>query len=374
MKKIIIGFVITAVLAASWFLVWKKITSNIIPSEEPPTPIETSEDIPDVEVILENLTIPWDIAFLPNGEMLVTEREGKLIKFNSDTSEITEIKISNVKHSGEGGLLGIALHPNFEQNRLLYLYFTSTLEGDSTNSVVQFKYENNELSKIKTIVGNIPGELFHNGGRIAFGPNGMLYVATGDARKRESAQNMNSLAGKILRVNDDGSIPLDNPFENEVYSYGHRNPQGLTWDKNKNLWSTEHGRSGVVSGFDELNFIIAGENYGWPDSQGNKVLPGTVSPSLHSGPDITWAPASALYWDGSIFFGGLKGETLYEAVLRNNEVSELKEHYVKDFGRIRTVTLGPDGMFYITTSNRDGRGKIRKGDDKVIRLNPSQFR
>jgi len=374
MKKIIIGLSIIVILAVAGLFAWQKFTDNIVPSDKPPTPMDISEDAPDVEVILENLTIPWDIAFLPGGGMLITEREGKLIKFDSDTNEITEIEISGVTHVGEGGLLGIALHPNFEQNQLLYLYFTSTLEGDSINSVVQFRYDDNELSRIKTILDNIPGAIFHNGGRIAFGPDQMLYIATGDARERESAQNTNSLAGKILRVNDDGSIPRNNPFENEVYSYGHRNPQGLTWDQSDALWSTEHGRSGAVSGLDELNLIVAGGNYGWPDSQGDTVLRGTISPALHSGPDVTWAPGSALYWDGSIFFGGLKSETLYEAVLNNNEVLELKEHYVKDFGRIRTVTLGPDEMFYITTSNRDGRGDIREGDDKVIRLNPQQFR
>ena len=202
----------------------------------------------------------------------------------------------------------------------------------------------------------------------------MLYITTGDAGKSSLAQDKNSLAGKILRVRDDGSIPDENPFGNEVYSYGHRNPQGLTWDDDGNLWSTEHGRSGALSGLDELNLIRPGENYGWPTIQGDEKRFDMNTPIINSGPDVTWAPASALYWDGSIFFGGLRGETLYEAQLQNGIIVGLKSHFKKEFGRIRTVALGPDGMFYITTSNRDGRGTVRDGDDKIIRLNPAQFR
>lgn len=369
----------SVIFFAAGFLVWSKFTANIVPSQSQPRTPEiitpsTDNKIPDQVVIVENLTIPWDVAFLPNGEMLITEREGKLIHHNPKTGENRTIPISTVLHAGEGGLLGIEIHPEFESNSLLYLYLTSSLGGDSINSVVSYKYTDGSIGDRAVIIDNIPGALFHNGGRIAFGPDGMLYIATGDARTPTSAQDINSLAGKILRIRDDGSIPDDNPFGNAVYSYGHRNPQGLTWDDSGKLWSTEHGRSGVLSGLDELNLIVKGANYGWPDSAGDTVITGTIAPVLHSGPDVTWAPASALYWDNSLFFGGLKGESLYEATIENGKVINLKTHFNKEFGRIRTIHLGLDGMFYITTSNRDGRGDIRKGDDKIIRINPLQFR
>jgi len=378
-KKRLLIIALSAIFLVAGYLAWNRFTTNIVPSQgQPRTPEiiipSTDTPIPAQTVIVENLTIPWDIAFLPNGEMLITEREGKLIHHNPETGESRTIPISAVKHAGEGGLLGIAIHPKFEVNSLLYLYLTSSLGGDSINSVVRYKYTDGILGDRTVIIDNIPGALFHNGGRIAFGPDEMLYIATGDARNQNSAQDTVSLAGKILRVRDDGSIPDDNPFGNAIYSYGHRNPQGLTWDDSGQLWSTEHGRSGILSGLDELNLIVKGANYGWPDSSGDRVIVGTITPILHSGPDVTWAPASAEYWDGSVFFGGLKGETLYEAVLEGSEVVELREHYVGEFGRIRTVILGPDGALYLTTSNRDGRGNIRKGDDKIIRLNPQQFR
>ena len=371
-KSVIAGLVIVAFIVLG-FVVWENLGQNV----------ELTDDIlkiggglengdaPDVEAVVENLTIPWDIAFVGNGEILVTERPGTLLKIGADS---TRIEIEGVEHIGEGGLLGIALHPNFQVTKWVYLYLTTESADGLTNRVERYRLVGNELTEKTAILGDIPGARYHDGGRIAFGPDGMLYITTGDATREANAQNKNSLAGKILRINADGSVPTDNPFGNEIYSYGHRNPQGLTWDENGNLWSTEHGRSGALSGLDELNPITRGGNYGWPDSEGDTVLPGTLSPVLHSGPGTTWAPASALYWDGSIFFGGLRGETLYEAVLDGTEIIELREHFAGDFGRIRTVTLGPDGMFYITTSNRDGRGEPTEGDDKIIRVNPSQFR
>ena len=339
----------------------------------------------DIAIIAKNLTIPWDIAFLPDSDLLVTERDGTMLHIGQNGTR-TAIEIPGVQHRGEGGLLGIALHPRFGENRWLYLYITEGSEnGGTINRADRYTYDGQILADRTTVVSGIPGARFHNGGRIDFGPDGFLYIATGDASQPELAQDLSSLAGKILRVADDGTIPDDNPFPDSlVYSYGHRNPQGLAWDDNGALWSTEHGRSGIRSGFDELNRVVPGRNYGWPDIQGDEHTEanpdaGTVeqfAPDLHSGPSTTWAPASATYWQGSIFFGGLRGSALYEAVLAqdSHQAPTLKTHFAGEFGRIRAVRIGPDGFLYFTTSNQDGRGRAAHDDDKIVRIHPAVLR
>lgn len=333
---------------------------------------------PAAEVLVENLTIPWDVGFMPNGNLLITERDGTLIEFDLTSGTSTANDITSVAHIGEGGLLGLALHPDFASNHYLYVYATSNLEGRTVSSVLRYRYVKGKLSDETLIVGNIPGAFFHDGGRIAFGPDGKLYVTTGDAQDPSLSQDVTSLAGKILRVNDDGTAPADNPFVSQgtqaafVYSYGHRNPQGLAWDDAGALWATEHGRSGTLSGLDEINLIISGGNYGWPNSQGDVIRENTIGPVIHSG-DVTWAPAGMAYYKGRLFFGGLKGEALYEAVIDGVGISALKTNFVGQFGRIRAVVLGPDGLLYITTSNRDGRGQVKEGDDRIIRIDPEQL-
>ena len=327
-------------------------------------------EISTTTVIASNLEIPWDIAFLPDGRILISERPGRLLILEKD-GEKKLIYDEDVRAFGEGGLLGITRHPDFKNNHYVYLYLAVQGSGEQTeNRVERYRFEEGALVDRTTIIEGIPGALYHDGGRLEFGPDGLLYITTGDATQPRIAQNLNSLGGKILRLRDDGKLPSNNPFGNAVYSYGHRNSQGLTWDNRGKLWSTEHGRSGVLSGLDEINLIQAGANYGWPNSEGGGVMPNTIGPVLHSGTDTTWAPASAAYYNGSIFFGGLRGEALYEAVIDGERVAELKAHFYKEFGRIRTVRLGPDDMLYITTSNRDGRGTPRDGDDKIIRINP----
>ena len=337
----------------------------------PQTPEKTQigiEKAPEeaITIIAQGLIIPWEIVFLPNKDILVTQRSGELLLIGEDTM----YEIEGVAHVGEGGLLGMTLHPDFKTNRLLYLYLTTQTKQGLENRVERYRFSENKLLERTTIISGIPGAKFHDGGRIEFGPDGMLYITTGDAGKSDSAQDVNSLAGKILRLNDDGSIPDDNPFLNEVYSYGHRNPQGLTWDSEGRLWSTEHGRSGIQSGFDELNPIEKGKNYGWPVIQGNETKEGMETPFLHSGSNFTWAPGDVEYLNGSFLFTGLRGEALYQV---DENSKELKIHFFREFGRIRAVRLGTDGMLYITTSNQDGRGRPKEGDDKIIRLNPSLF-
>lgn len=320
-----------------------------------------------IKTVAEGLEIPWEVAWLPTGEMLVTERPGRLVKIGADK---TTIEITGVAHVGEGGLQGMALHPEFVENHWVYLYLTTRSGESLINRLDRYRLEGNELKDKTTILAKIPGAQFHDGGRIAFSPDGFLYITTGDAGTPAAAQDTNSLAGKILRIYDDGAIPTDNPFGNAVYSYGHRNPQGLAWDEEGRLWSTEHGRSGVQSGFDELNLISKGGNYGWPESEGDTVKSGTIGPVLHSGAKSTWAPAGVSILGSRLYFVGLRGEGLYSVELSGEKVSGLTRHLGEQFGRLRALQYGPDGHLYVTTSNRDGRGTIRTGDDKVIRLAP----
>ena len=384
-RKIILYLLLLVAIAVSGRVVWRRVSPVPAVADPAFNSVDTGEGevLPDYEVVAENLTIPWDVVFLPEGDLVVSERSGQLVIKGADGA-IKQLP-QPALHQGEGGLLGLVLHPEFEDNRFIYLYLTIGQAGRSVNRVVRYRLVDYELVDEKIIIDNLPGSRFHNGGRLVFGPpeaclDGIgcyLYIATGDASEPALAQDTSSLAGKILRLDDDGVVPADNPFGNSVYSYGHRNPQGLAFDQQGRLWSTEHGRSGLKSGLDEINLIRVGANYGWPDSEGDTVLPGTVAPMLHSG-DVTWAPGSLAYLpgvgdEGSLFFGGLRGETLYQAVIEDGLVSELREHLVGEFGRLRTVLLGPDGFLYLTTSNRDGRGRVRGGDDKIIRLNPDQW-
>jgi len=246
---------------------------------------------PDLEVIASDLQIPWEIVFLPDGDMLITERIGQLIRMESPSGERIVHVVEGVQPVGEGGLLGLALHPDFENNALIYLYLTTRSTSGLVNQVVQYRLQDDRLSNRTVILDGILASSNHDGGRMAFGPDGMLYITTGDAEQPDLAQDTRSLNGKILRINPDGSIPPDNPFGNAVYSYGHRNPQGLAWDAAGRLWSTEHGPSGLQSGFDELNLIIKGVNYGWPLIRGEQTRSGMQVQLIQSGASDTWAPA-----------------------------------------------------------------------------------
>lgn len=392
-RIILIGVVV--VLATVLFFVLREGQPSDSPSPIPLSnnPIDNSDSNNSVtplptEIIATNLSIPWDIAFLPDDSLLVTERAGNLLLIEKNPDGIgfsksrTSIKLPRAVPRGEGGLLGITLHPNFLHNTFIYIYMTTQSSKDGTkNAVFRYQYKNGKLSDEKTIISGIPGALYHDGGRMEFGPDGFLYITTGDAQDSSIAQDLKSLGGKILRLTDEGKVPTDNPFvdragaEPSIWSYGHRNPQGLAWDSAGNLWETEHGRSGITSGMDEINLIQKGKNYGWPDIEGDKTKTGMEVPALHSGEKSTWAPASAVFYEGSsgkksLFFGGLKGEALYEAVLDGTKVKELKTHFHETYGRIRTVRLGPDNMLYLTTSNRDGRGNPVDADDRIIKMDP----
>jgi glucose/arabinose dehydrogenase len=362
-------------------MVWLKFSNRhssfpgIIPQQEVPS--SSVEEVTPIAVVAENLDTPWGMVFLPDNSILVTERPGRvrLMEINGNLRSEPVVVLNNVREIGEGGLLGIALHPNFSINNFVYLYYTySENNGNTLNRVVRMTYQNGQLINEQVVVDRIPGASNHNGGRIKFGPDDFLYITTGDAQIPSQAQDINSLGGKILRVTDEGKPASGNPFNNLVYSYGHRNPQGLAWDNNGQLWETEHGPSGTWPNCcqDELNLIKSGENYGWPDSVGNTVQTETYAPILHSGRDI-WAPAGTAIIDNSLFFAGLRGQSLYEAVIEQGQVKELKKHLEAEFGRLREVIVGPDNMLYITTSNRDGRGDPIPADDRIIKVDPQRF-
>ncbi len=372
MKKFLVFTIIVILLTAALSLIQGRTkNSSLIPS--PSKNSSESQPRERIKIVARDLNIPWELVFLPNNDMLFTERLGNLKMISNDRVS-TVSKIPDVKVYGEGGLLGLALSPNFPANHYIFLYYTFSGKNNQTlNRVVRYKFENNSLSDQKILVDNIPGEIYHNGGRIKFGPDNFLYVTTGDSREPSLAQNKNSLAGKILRVDEDGKAAPDNPFKNLVYSYGHRNPQGLGWDKDGRLWSTEHGPSGELGLCcrDEVNIIIKGKNYGWPEVTGDQKKSGLEAPFIQSGND-TWAPAGVTFLDDNFFFGGLKGEALYK-LQTNGGVAQISPLLKNEVGRIRDVVLGPDGFFYILTSNRDGRGTIRTGDDQILKVDPNQI-
>lgn len=317
-------------------------------------------------IIADKLQIPWSLVFLPDKSILFTERSGRLRKIDSSGKLLADpvSVISDVKTIGEGGLLGVTIHPKYSENHYIYLYYTYAGDENKTlNKVVRYVYNGTSLSDQKIIVDNIPGNTNHDGGRIKFGPDGYLYITTGDSLNPSLAQNTNALAGKILRVKDDGSPADGNPFQNLVYSYGHRNPEGIVWDDQGRLWSTEHGNNAG----DEINLIEKGKNYGWPTIARDQTNSGMENPVKHSGND-TWAPSGVAFVKPYLFFGGLRSMSLYRF---NTETKQLDRFLQDKYGRIRDVVLGQDGFLYITTSNMDGRTLTHLDGDKIIRVDPN---
>ncbi|HET6516938.1 MAG TPA: PQQ-dependent sugar dehydrogenase [Nitrosopumilaceae archaeon] len=333
-----------------------------------------------VETVAENLEVPWAIEFGPDGKIFVTERIGQLRVIENGVLNPEPVKAFNVG-GVEGGLLGIALDPNFEENHYIYLYYTYNDFLSTFNKLSRFTESESKLVDEKVLLDKIPGGPFHDGGRIKFGPDNKLYITTGEAGNTALAQDLNSLGGKILRINSDGTIPDDNPFEDSpVYSLGHRNPQGIDWDPlTGKLVATEHGPSGE-KGFahDEVNVIESGKNYGWPEIVGDETKPGLEAPLLHTGSD-TWAPSGATFynsdniseWENNFFIATLRGSHLrmLDLDLKNNQVVS-SESLFSEYGRLRDASVGPDGNLYIMTSNRDGRGTPAPNDDRILKIVP----
>lgn len=317
---------------------------------------------PSLVTYVSGRKIIWAMDFLPDTRMIFTEREGSvnIVELDGTVKEILKVNAHTV---GESGLHGVAVDPEFDENNFVYLYYTYTSNGDNTlNRVSRYVFENEILHDEEILIDDIPGASTHDGGRIKFGPDGFLYVTTGDAQEPSRSQDKDSLAGKILKITRDGESAPGNPFGTRIYSYGHRNPQGITWDNQGNLWATEHGPSAR----DELNLVEPGINYGWPEITGTDTQTGMRSPVIQSG-QSTWAPAGTTYHNGSIFFVGLRGSALHEY---NITTGAFTTHLEDDFGRIRDVVIGPDGFLYIATSNRDGRGIPTAEDDRILKINP----
>ncbi|MEX2426222.1 MAG: PQQ-dependent sugar dehydrogenase [Thermomicrobiaceae bacterium] len=337
----------------------------------------------EFEILATNLDIPWELVFLPDGDMFITERPGTVRLFrDGELQDDPILEFDDVVHErgAEGGLLGMTLHPDFEENNWIYFYYTYG-EGDEwRNRVVRYEVDGTDFSDRETIIEDLPGAFTHNGGRIKFGPDERLYVTLGDAQRQDDAQDVDVLVAKILRLNDDGSIPDDNPFnDSPVYANGLRNPQGISWHpETGELYANQHGPSGN----DEINLIEPGANYGWPDMEGfeGEEKDEFTLPVMASGED-TWAPSGSTFYDGDVFpqwqneylMSGLRSVTLYRVDFdSDSEEPELGPIVQGEYGRLRTVVQGPDGLVYLLTSNRDERQEPDEDDDKLIRIIPAE--
>jgi len=276
-----------------------------------------------------------------------------------------------VVERGESGLMGLALDPAFGDNDRLYVCYTTEKQGRLVNRVVALVLRDGHASEERVLVDDIPGASIHDGCRLKFGPDAKLYATTGDAGDGRLAQQRDSLAGKILRLNADGSVPADNPFAGSpIWSFGHRNPQGLAWDRQGRLYAAEHGPSGLPCCHDEVNLILPGRNYGWPEVYGKVGDARFVDPIAESGL-TTWAPSGMAYLDGSLWVGALRGQRLVRVRLAaDGQSAEVTALLQGAYGRLRDVVTGPDGALYVTTSNRDGRGSPATDDDRILRVVP----
>lgn len=322
-----------------------------------------SEGRPRLETVVTGLQAPWEIAFLPDRRALLTERGGRVRLLDRDLKlqqrPVAEVEVAAV---GESGLLGLAVDPEFRRTRFVYLYRTT----ESGNEVARYRFEGDRLTEDAVILDGLEAAAIHDGGRIHFGPDGLLYVSTGEAGNPDLAQDDDSLNGKFLRVRD-----FRGSGEPEAIDKGHRNVQGFDWDADGRMFATEFGDDSD----DEVNLIREGRNYGWPEHEGTEggdgftpALVGYEDVIAPSGGTIVSQPGSA--WTGDFVFGALVGEQIRRVELDGDEAGEDEALFEGELGRVRTVVEGPDGALYALTNNTDGRGSPREGDDRLVRIVP----
>ncbi|MEW2810031.1 PQQ-dependent sugar dehydrogenase [Streptomyces massasporeus] len=321
-----------------------------------------------VRTVAEGLDSPWGLAPLPGGGLLVSSRDdGTIVRVDEKTGKKTEIgEVPGVSAAGEGGLLGITLSPDYASDHMVYAYFTSA----SDNRIVRMIYDEQkpageQLGAPDTVYKGIPKGFIHNGGRIGFGPDKMLYVGTGESGDTGLSQDKDSVGGKILRLTPEGEPAPGNPFpDSPVYSYGHRNVQGLAWDGRQRLFASEFGQDT----WDELNAIKPGDNYGWPEAEGR-----SGDKQFHN-PIDQWttaeaSPSGIAYAEGSIWMAGLRGKRLWRIPLNGTQASAEPQAFLEgEYGRLRTVVSAGGDRLWLVTSNTDGRGSPKDGDDRILEL------
>jgi glucose/arabinose dehydrogenase len=317
-----------------------------------------------VTTIASDSDIPWGLAFLPNGDGIYTERDAQTVIELSRTGTKTTLgRIPGVSGTnGEGGLMGLELSPSFSSDHWVYIMHTSS----SDNRVIRLKLNGRTLDtgSIQVLLKGIQRNKFHNGGRLRFGPDGKLYVSTGDAENGNNAQNRNSLNGKILRINPDGSIPADNPFHNAVWSYGHRNVQGLAFDSQGRLWESELGNSIM----DELNLIQKGGNYGWPACEGTSGSCGGFIKPIRTWPVAAASPSGLAIVNNTLYMAALRGSRLWVMHIQGGGTSTPQAFFQGQFGRLRTVEPSPDGGLWLTTSSGDKDSTPNNSNDRILHV------
>jgi len=324
---------------------------------------EVSTRVTGTSTIATGLTSPWGLAFLPDGTALVSERDTALVKRirpGAAKAVRTVGRIPGVTPYGEGGLLGIAVPPG-PQPRWVYAYFTT----EADNRIVRFAWNGTRLGRSQVVLAGIPRGMFHNGGRLVFGSDGMLYASTGDTTNSALSQDLGSLGGKVLRMTPTGKRPRGNPFPDSlVWTFGHRNVQGLAFGPGGRLFATEFGQQTV----DELNVLRPGRNYGWPIHEGASGDPGFVDPIAQWSPTSTASPSGVAIAGSSAYVATLAGQRLFRVPLTGAGARTPIAMRLGDLGRLRTVSRAPDGSLWLMTSNTDGRGQPRSQDDRILRL------
>ena len=327
-----------------------------------------------VQTLATGLQIPWSLAFTPDGRLLVTERPGRVrVIQNGALLAEPALTLTDVFTTGESGILGLAVHPQFAANRFVYLTYTASAPGGPVARLMRFREADNRLAEGVVLLDDVPAANIHNGSRVKFGPDGRLYVTFGDVATPSVAQDAASLNGKVLRLTDDGLSAPGNRFASPVYSLGHRNPQGIDWHPvTGELWETEHGQTHN----DEINVIDSGANYGWPTIEASQTRPDMVAPIVFFVPAV--APSGAAFYRGTaipafanqLFVATLRGMALLRLTVSGRRVTAQERLLENRYGRLRDVVSGPDGYLYVCTSNRDGRTTPASEDDRVLRIVP----